>query len=418
MRRTRPFLAATLTGALLVALTGCGGGAASVRVGPATPGPAGSPAASSAGTAAPDSAASTCSIPGASGPGPAPADLLHPAGTWFGMAIDWSSDSVATVSARLGAGHTPAAWVNFVTFPIPRADRGNLDAFYAQVRSAGGIAVLTLQPNGGLGTVTPAAAMDLARLLAGYRACGVSTIVRFAHEMNGSWYPWGQDPVAYVAAFRTVAAAVHRAAPGNAMLWAPNSGDGYPFTGGQYGARPGTSAFSALDTDHDGRLTGSDDPYAPYWPGAAAVDWVGMSLYHWGNSYPWGANDVPPAQQFTDLLTGRRGVSAGSSPDFYATWAQGHHKPLAIVETAAFWRPDAGGASELAVKQAWWRQVFSAATAQRFPLIRLIGWFEWRKLETEVHAVVDWRLTAEPGLVEQFLADLPAGRLRFAPTGS
>jgi hypothetical protein len=331
------------------------------------------------------------------------------------MGIDWAGDSVGAVSSRLGPSHTPAAWVDFVEFPFTAADHTNLDAFYAQVRSVGGIAVLTLMPNGGLSTVTPSAADDLARLLAGYRGCGVPTLVRFAHEMNGTWYAWGQDPVAYVAAFRVIAAAVHRLAPGSAMLWAPNSADGYPFSGGQYDARPGTAAFVALDTNHDGRLTAADDPYAPYWPGDDAVDWVGMSLYHWGNSYPWGANDVPPPTQFAELLTGSGGVAGEPAPDFYAVYAEGHHKPMAIVETAALWRPAGGGASELAVKQPWWRQVFSVGTATSYPLIHLIGWFEWRKPETEVNDIVDWRLTARPDLVRQFLADLPAGWLRFAP---
>jgi len=364
---------------------------------------------------APTGGGSACTVEGMTGPDPAPADLLDPAGTWFGMGIDWGADSVAAVAARMGAGHTPAAWVQFVGFPIADADRANLDGFYRQVRSVGGIALLTLQPNGGLATVTTAAADVLARLLAAYRTCGVSTLLRFAHEMNGTWYPWAQDPAAYVAAFRTVAASVHRLAPGTAMLWAPNSADGYPFTGGRYAAAPGSAAFAALDTNHDGRLTSADDAYAPYWPGDDAVDWVGMSLYDWGNSYPWGANAIPPPGRFAGLLTGTSGVSSGTHVDFYATYAQGHRKPMAIAETAAFWRPGGGGASEQAIKQAWWRQVFSSDTAASFPRIHLIGWFEWRKLETEVNAIVDWRLAARPDLVAQFLADLPAGRLRFAP---
>ena len=52
--------------------------------------------------------------------------------------------------------------------------------------------------------------------------------------MNGSWYPWGQQPEAYIDAFRTVAAAVHALAPASAMAWAPNEGSGYPFSGGTF----------------------------------------------------------------------------------------------------------------------------------------------------------------------------------------
>ena len=77
------------------------------------------------------------------------------------------------------------------------------------------------------------AATDLADRLAAYGADGVPTIVRFAHEMNGSWYPWGQDPAAYVATFRLVADTVHAGAPTGGMLWAPNQGAGYPYAGGR-----------------------------------------------------------------------------------------------------------------------------------------------------------------------------------------
>ncbi|MFP3802582.1 glycosyl hydrolase, partial [Paraburkholderia sp. SIMBA_027] len=69
---------------------------------------------------------------------------------------------------------------------------------------------------------------------------GVPVIVRFAHEMNGSWYAWSQQPQKYVAAFQTLAKAVHTLAPGSAMMWAPNYGGGYPFAGGKYEAKPGT----------------------------------------------------------------------------------------------------------------------------------------------------------------------------------
>lgn len=112
---------------------------------------------------------------------------------------------------------------------------------------------------------------------------GTPVVLRFAHEMNGSWYPWGQRPTQYIEVFRRVAAAVHQQAPGTAMLWAPNYGGGYPFASGQYNALPGTSDFALLDTNHDGVLNMSDDPYLPHYPGDDAVDWVGMSLYHWGS---------------------------------------------------------------------------------------------------------------------------------------
>jgi len=42
-------------------------------------------------------------------------------------------------------------------------------------------------------------------------------------------YPWGQQPAAYVAAFRMAAAIIHNNTCASKMLWAPNNGYGYPW---------------------------------------------------------------------------------------------------------------------------------------------------------------------------------------------
>ena len=51
-------------------------------------------------------------------------------------------------------------------------------------------------------------------------------MVRFAHEMNGDWYQWGQQPTEYISAFQMVASAVRAAACDVAMVWSPNTGYG------------------------------------------------------------------------------------------------------------------------------------------------------------------------------------------------
>jgi hypothetical protein len=343
---------------------------------------------------------------------------LEPAdGTYFGMNLDWAKDSVAAASERLGV--TPAVWVQFVRFPLDEGGIANLDAFIEQVAAVGGFGLITLEPHDGLASVTPEAADALGQLLAGYwNDHGVATFVRFAHEMNGSWYPWAQQPAAYVDAFATVADAIHAAAPASAMVWAPNEGSGYPFSGGQFEAQPGSAEAGALDTNGDGKLDGQDDPYAPFYPGDDAVDWVGMSLYHWGNAYPWGENEIPPPGKFAALLTGEPIVEhaeSGSVPDFYATFADGHDKPMAIIETAALYDPaSTAGPTEAELKSAWFGEVFSEATRTEFPRLRMINWFEWRKEEPEVGRVIDWRLSADPGLARTALAAVPPGWLRFA----
>jgi hypothetical protein len=229
--------------------------------------------------------------------------------------------------------------------------------------------------------------------------------------MNGSWYSWGQQPTAYIRAFRLIAQAVHTLAPNSAMLWAPNYGAGYPFTGGAHSAQPGSPDFAVLDTNHDGVLDAHDDPYAPYYPGDDAVDWVGMTLYHWGDIWPWGKNIVPEPGKFAAQLTGSYNGANGDErtvPDFYGIYAVGYGKPMSVPETAALFNTSVeSGDAELDVKRAWWRQVFSAETARSFPEIKMINWFEWRKPESELGgAVVDWTATLNPTIRVPFVTDL------------
>lgn len=341
-----------------------------------------------------------------------------PAGrTWFGVNPDWAEQTAAQVSESLGI--MPAVWVQFVRFPLDDGARANLQGFFEQVGAVGAYGLVTLEPHDGLDAVTADAAEELAMVLdAAWADHGVPTFVRFAHEMNGSWYPWAQQPEAYVHAFRTVAEAVHAGAPASAMVWAPNDGAGYPFTGGLYGAAEGSPEAAALDTDGDGALTRTDDPYAPYWPGDDVVDWVGMSVYFWGLEYPWGENEIALGGRFAAQLTGQPTGAHDDEvavPNFYATYADGHDKPMAVIETAALYDPAGDGPAEAEVKGAWFRQVFTDATREEFPRIGMINWFEWRKDEPEVGTVIDWRLGADPALAGTLLADVPDDWLLFAP---
>jgi hypothetical protein len=335
-------------------------------------------------------------------------------GVLFGVNLDWGAQTLADYASLLE--RQPAVAVSFADVPLTSSGRENVLAAAEQVRANGGTLLLTLEVPEGLAAVDEAVAADVAGLAATVNAAGVPVIIRFAHEMNGSWYAWGQQPVAYVEAYRRIAAAVHASAPGSAMMWAPNSAEGYPFVGGAFAAQPGTPHFAGLDTDGDGTLTLADDPYAPYYPGDDAVDWVGMSLYHWGSAYPWGENEMPEPGKFAAQLTGTYSGTAGdetAAPDFYQTYAVDHGKPLAIPETAALVVPRGDAAAELAIKQAWWRQVFSPETASRFPELKMINWFEWHKHEPEVNAAVDWTVLSDADTRRAFLSDLP-DRLVFA----
>lgn len=51
---------------------------------------------------------------------------------------------------------------------------------------------------------------------------GITVWLRFAWEMNGDWYEYGNDPTGYVTAFQSVTDAVRAATNDTYMLWAPN----------------------------------------------------------------------------------------------------------------------------------------------------------------------------------------------------
>lgn len=402
---------------LLVAslLAGCTADAAAIPPADSSskPGASTMPSAEPGATAVPSEPPSPRPAPSRA---PGRARLEPDAGTWFGVNPDWGQATADDVVASLGS--TPAVWVQFAVFPLDAGARANLDAFIEQVASVGGTALITLEPHAGLAAVTDGAADELAELLAGYwQRHGVATFVRFAHEMNGSWYAWSQQPDAYIAAYRRVARAVHERAPASAMIWAPNQGSGYPFHGGPHEARAGSPAIATLDTDADGALTAADDPYAPYYPGDDAVDWVGMSLYHWGVAYPWGENELPLPGTFEALVRGHDlGAHADALPvpDFYVTHAEGRDKPMAIIETGILYDPAAtSGPSEADLKSAWFEEVLGDATRTTFPRIQMINWFEWRKHESEVDRVIDWRLGSSPDLARRLLADVEPGWLVF-----
>jgi len=345
--------------------------------------------------------------------------LEPPEGCYFGVNIG-QGDTVPRLTSRMGI--IPAVYVQFFHFPLTPALRDELAGFLAEVRPTRGVALITLEPFQGLAAVTEADCRELGALCATNEAQGIGGIlIRFAHEMNGNWYPWCQQPLLYKEKFRLLAGIVQTNTTRTAMLWAPHNGIGYPFsTNGLYQATPGSADFAALDTSRDGRLTAHDDMYEPYYPGDDAVHWVGMTLYHWGIHYPWLENEMPPANNFASTLRGTG--HQPPIPDFYARYCGDgvRNKPLAIPETAAFYNPQQpAGAGEFLIKQAWWRQVFNAFEdnsndlniAVHFPKLKCINWFDHYKPEAEAQGQwIDWRISAHPALRESFVTHLRTPR--------
>jgi hypothetical protein len=332
-----------------------------------------------------------------------PLERLEPAeGCYIGVSLG-RGDTPERFGFRVGL--QPAVHSKFFAFPLNAGTGRNLEGFLSQVRLAQGIAMVTLELPEGLSSVTDANCLEFAALCAEQETQGIRGIfVRFAHEMNGNWYAWGQQPILYKEKFRLLASQIHSRTGRTAMMWAPSYGGGYPF--GSPRATPGTPDFAELDTDGDGAITQKDDMYEPYYPGDDVVDWVGLTLYHWGASWPWLENELPEPNNFAELLTGQYSGLNGDQravPDFYGRYcaAPTRAKPMAIAETAAFYNPHQGGVPELAIKRAWVDQVFNISgdtpegvdVAQRFPNLKCVVWFDYYKLESDQGQWIDWRIS-------------------------
>lgn len=128
------------------------------------------------------------------------------------------------------------------------------------------------------------------------------------------------------------------------------------------------------------------------------MDWVGTSVYHYGTAWPWTKNALPVPGQFQDFM---------NHDSFYDVYAVGHNKPCMIAESGvAYHLEDTSSAvSELAMKQAWWRQYITNATFLRtHPQIKMISLFEFQKVEE--NDLRDFRITNDSAILNAFKQDL------------
>ncbi|WP_445444293.1 OpgC domain-containing protein [Clavibacter sp. km3a] len=361
-----------------------------------------------------------------------------PDAPWFGGILDWTADDARSYADRLGA--TPAVLGQSVRYPLSSDDVTYLDQFAQQAAQQGSLLFLTLEPSVPLGELTAADATALTDRLEALRERYDSrALVRFAPEMNGSWTPWGQQPSAYVQAFRQVADAVHASDAGAVTVWSPAYAAGYPF-GAADGLTDasGTRPIAELDTDGNGRVDADDDAYRPYYPGDEAVDWVGLSASHFGAEedfvegpstedylgsevvpqQEFGENVVPEEGKYLRELAGDYGYpdDSGAGRDFAAEWIDGTGKP-AVIETGALYDPARDdGAGEAEIKSAWWEQVLAADVRAAHPGIGMVVWRELEREEAEADgALIDWRATGDPAIASALRADLDPATATLGP---
>ncbi len=217
---------------------------------------------------------------------------------------------------------------------------------------------------------------------------------------------YGQKPYDYVNAWKTFVPILRQETNLTATLWAPNMGENYPYAGTAIPVVKGNLNSEMLDTNKDGVIDIRDDPYTPYYPGDDVVDWVGMSVYWFGQQWPTSANVVPPPDRFVNVIRGFY-PNAPIQFDFYNMFAVGKNKPMAVPESGAVFyeAPTAAGPGELAIKRAWWREVYNTGVFAQFPLLKLYSHFDEDKIEER--GVTSYSLTLDPAIRTPFLAELP-----------
>ncbi|KAI8828269.1 hypothetical protein BJ741DRAFT_653710 [Chytriomyces cf. hyalinus JEL632] len=211
-----------------------------------------------------------------------------------------------------------------------------------------------------------------------------------------------------------------------AFIWAPNSGNGYPWAkdennpGENYSpdatTQEGKALIQTLDTNKNGKFDELDDPYLIYYPGDEYVDWVGLSIYAYGTMYPWETNDIAPPnkpdkkkkKKFEGLLQGRESgipnTSWGHYP-FYTYFCTdtgvptitAGNKPFILAETGVAyhfawanqsWATDGNhpptpiqDITRVQVKQSWWRSFLNAEFLAKYPQFKAACFFEFIKPE-------------------------------------
>lgn len=177
---------------------------------------------------------------------------------------------------------------------------------------------------------------------------GNEILVRFAHEMNGTWYPWSGEPSAYIAAWRHYVDIFRADGATNVkFVWTPNvsSGGKYPF-----------DAYYPEDVSHPNY-----------------VDYVALDGYNWGG---------PKETEWESL----KEIFASSYSDISSLSG---NKPVIIAETASV--------EKTGMRPDWIRTGFLSTIPQEFPNVAAAVWFD-RNLESAGHR--DWTLESSAGSIE------------------
>ncbi|MBD8506706.1 endoglucanase [Hoyosella sp. G463] len=180
-------------------------------------------------------------------------------------------------------------------------------------------------------------------------AWGSTVYLRFAHEANGTWYPWsveqGTSAHTYVAAWRHIHDLFASKGASNVKwIWSPNV------------SFPGSS------------------PIADLYPGDRFVDVIGLDGYNWGTTHPW-TRWIDPTSLFGPTLDELRAIAPG--------------KPIVITEVGS---AEAGGS-----KPEWIRELIALLDEEES--VAAFIWFDHDK-------EADWRFSSTPEAAAAFAGAL------------
>jgi hypothetical protein len=246
----------------------------------------------------------------------------------FGAYVPGADDDPGRIDAFAHqVGRRPVIVLTYKDWRSIPFDRDELGSIWRR----GAVPMITWEPRAADGHGFPlgeiaAGRFDryLRRAAGSARLWGKPLLVRFAHEMNGTWYPWGRGVDGNTARdFRKAWKHVvdlfrFQGATKVRWVWSPNEDSGGSFQ------------------------------FAPLYPGDKWVDWVAMDGFDFGGTIGW--------PSFTAIF--------GST---YERMAELSDRPMMIAETAA---GEDGGDKAAWIASALGREL------PRFPRLRAVVWFD------------------------------------------
>jgi len=307
------------------------------------------------------------------------ASLVSPSAKYFGVAQDGlpgDQGMLDRLAVEVGKAPSSVEWFAGFDSDFPAS---HVTAAW----SRGALPVLTweslaLDPNSGQSssqyTLTHIVNGDLDDYFYQYAGdivrTGMPVVLRFDHEMNGSWYPWSagmssfnNTPAKYIAAWQHIWQIFNRVGANQfaIWLWAPSRVDN-------------------LKPISNGKATGQTNIVDDY-PGDGYVDWIGASAYLrtavLGSSYD---------ATFGKTVSALKAVS---------------NKPIFIAETAAIQADSSGDLTGL--KASWTSNAIAGFLAD--PRIVGFTWFNNDKSTMQdngVELLNDWRVDSSAPVLAAF----------------